>query len=239
MKSRSPALLLGGGGLAWLLGQSVLPDMGPTTADRYDAVAGSRVPEAWSAGLLVVAGCLLVLGALAVSRDRGSVRGRGSGLVTTGSSLLALGGVWLVAGRAAFNMVFLRVTDDAVPRDVAIAVLDNGGGPEFVPLVLTLPCLLVGPVLLALGLRSAGRTGWVPLVAWVTGIGVFLASEFTVKAGEVAGMTLAATGLVLIGWAATRGSPADGAARDDGGPAAKTVDRPDRGVPRVRGSGGR
>ena len=64
MKSRSPVILLCAGGLTWLLGQAVLPDMGLQTPERYDAVANARNLEALSAGLLVIAGCLLVLGAL-------------------------------------------------------------------------------------------------------------------------------------------------------------------------------
>lgn len=204
MKFRSPATLLGAGGVAWMLGQALLPDMGLQTPERYDAVAGARGLEAWSAGLLVVGGCLLVLGAIALSRALVDVRGRGSRLTSIGAAMTALGGVWLVAGRAAFNMLFLRVTDESVPREVAIAILDDGGGPEFVPLVLTLVCLLVGPVLVALGLRRAGLAGWLPLALWVLGIAVFLASEFTFKAGEVAGIGIAALALGLIGRSSSR-----------------------------------
>jgi hypothetical protein len=208
MNLTSPATLLGAGGLAWLLGQGLLPDLGLETPERYDAVVEARGLEAWSAGLLVVAGCLLVLGAFALSRALGDVRGRGSTLISVGAPLLALGGVWLVAGRAAFNMVFLRVTTEEVPREVAIGVLDDGGGAEFIPLLLTLPCLLLGPVLLALGLRRAGLAGWLPLVGWVVGIGVFLATEFTVKAGEIAGIGIAAVALTRIGWSASGKTPA-------------------------------
>lgn len=208
MKSRSPMILLGAGGLAWLLGQALLPDMGLQTPHRYDAVVAARGLQAWSTGLLVLAGCLLVLGALALSSALVDVRGRGSRLIRVGAPMLALGGVWLVAGRAAFNMVFLRVTDNDVPRDVAIRVLDDGGGAEFIPLLATLPCLLLGPVLLALGLRRAGLAGRLPVVLWVIGIGVFLTTEFTLKAGEIAGIGTAAGALALIGWSASRRSPA-------------------------------
>lgn len=216
MTFRSPMILLGAGGLAWLLGQALLPDMGLQTPQRYDAVVAARGLEAWSAGLLVVAGCLLVLGALALSRALVDVRGRGSTLIRIGAPMLALGGVWLVAGRAAFNMLFLRVTDDDVPRDVAVRVLDDGGGAEFIPLLLTLPCLLIGPLLLALGLRRAGLGSLLPLVLWVVGIGVFLTTEFTVKAGEIAGILSAAAALAVIGWSASRR-----ATSSDGGVAVK------------------
>jgi len=152
MTNRPPFHLLAAGGFAWLLGQAVLPDMGLETPRRYDAVVADRSLQAWSAGLLVAAGCLLVLGALSLIRSLGSVLdagGKGTRLLRIGAPMLALGGVWLVAGRAGFNMVFLRVTGPGVPRDTAIRILDDAGGLEFLPLVLTLPCLLVGPVLLA------------------------------------------------------------------------------------------
>lgn len=204
MSSRLPLVLLAGGGASWLLGQAVLPDMGTRTAQRYDAVAAAQTAEAWSAALLVVAGCLLVLGALATARATAGLDGRGARLVSLGAGLLALGGIWLVGGRAVFNMLFLRVVDPGVPREVAVGVLDDGGGVEFVPLVLTLPCLLLGPLLLAIGLRRAGLVGWGPLVAWVLGIGVFLGTEFVLKAGEVAGIALAAVALAWIGRTASR-----------------------------------
>ena len=60
-------------------------------------------------------------------------------------------------------------------------------------------------MLLALGLRRAGLAGWLPLVAWVVGIGAFLATEFTIKAGEIAGIGLAAVALTLIGWSSASG----------------------------------
>ena len=207
MKLRPPEVLLGAAGAAWLLGQGLLPDMGADTSARYEAVSAATGREALSAALLVIAGCLLVLGALATHRALHDVRGRGRRLVTVGAAMLALGGVWLVAGRAAFNMTFLRVTDDEVPPEVAIRILDDGGGAEFLPLVLTLPCLLLGPVLLAFGLRRAGMVGWLPLVLWVVGIGTFLATEFASKAGEVTGIAMAALALALGGRAASNAGP--------------------------------
>lgn len=130
MKQRSPAILLGAAGLAWLLGQAFLPDMGTRTADRYDAVADATTLQAWSAALLVIAGVLLVLGAFATSRALVDVRDRGARLIPVGAAMLALGGVWLVGGRGVFNMTFLRVTNDEVPRDVALTILDVGVAPS-------------------------------------------------------------------------------------------------------------
>jgi hypothetical protein len=206
-------LLLAAAGLSWTLGQAVLPDLGLEDAERYDAVASHRGLESLSAALLVVAGALLVLGALALSR-RADTR-----LLRAGTALTGLGGLWLVGGRGAFNLTFYRLTDDAVPRDAALEVLGAATGAGFVPLLLLLPALLVGPVLLAVGLRRTGRAGWAPLGCWVVGIGVFLGTEFTVKAGEIGGIGLAAVGLALLGRAADGGavvSPAAATPRSSG-----------------------
>jgi hypothetical protein len=192
MRSR-PLFLLAAAGVCWTIGQAVLPDMAMETAARYDLVAASRGAEALSASLLVSAGCLLVLSAVSLAKV---VTGR---LLTVGTALLGLGGIWLAAGRGAFNMVFVRATHPDVPRDAGIALIDTPGGVEFLPLLLTLPCLLIGPVLLAVGLHRAGGASWLPLVLWVAGVATFMASEFTLKAGEVAGIAVASVALSLIG----------------------------------------
>lgn len=192
-------VLLTTAGAAWLAGQAVLPDLGTTWEERYAAVADARHLEALSAGLFVVAGAALVLGALAVSR-----RAVGRRTVTVGAALTALGGLWLVGGRAAFNLTFYRVTEATVARDVAVDVLEAPVGPGFVPLVLLLPALLVGPALLAIGSRGPGAAGWLPLACWVVGLGVFLGTEFASKAGEVGGIAVAALGLALVGRAVDR-----------------------------------
>ncbi|WP_324274000.1 hypothetical protein [Blastococcus brunescens] len=100
-----------------------------------------------------------------------------------------------------------RLTDPAVARDAAVDVVLADIGPGFVPLLLALPALLLGPVVLAVGVRRAGSTGnlpWLALACWVVGIGTFMATEFTVKAGEVAGLAVASTGLALLGTALGR-----------------------------------
>ena len=193
-------ILLGAAGLSWTLGQAVLPDAGLEYAERYDAVAAARGLEATSAALFVMAGALLVLGALSLARRRVD-----SKLVSVGTVLTALGGLWLVGGRGVFNLTFYRLTDHEVPRESAMAFLGSSTGIGFVPLLLMLPALLLGPVLLAIGLRRTRRAGWAPLVCWVVGIGTFLATEFTLKPGEIAGVGIAAVGLALIGWAVDNG----------------------------------
>ena len=208
MTRRPTTALIALAGLAWTTGQAVLPDMALETAERYDLVAADRAAEGWSGALLVLAGVFLVLGALSLGRrlrtDAGSP---GHRRVIVGTALLGLGGIWLAAGRGAFNLMFVRLTDPDVPRAAALSVLDAPGDVSFAPLLLTLPCLLLGPVVLGMGLRRAVGASWLPVVLWVVGIATFIASEFTVKVGEVAGIGLASVALVLLAVASERGAP--------------------------------
>ncbi|WP_346619741.1 hypothetical protein [Blastococcus montanus] len=220
---RSPLpVLLFLAGAAWTAGQAVLPDMGMEWGPRLAAVAGARPAQALSAGLFVVAGALLVTAAVVAARR--PLPGRGAGTVRTGLVLLALGGIWLAAGRGAFNLQMYRLTDPAVPAAPAADVLAADIGPGFVPLVLALPALLVAPVVLAAGAWRSGAAGRLPvlaLAAWVLGIGGFMASEFSVKAGEVAGLLVASVGLVLVAVAVSRAA-VPGAGAPAGTPLAAT-----------------
>ncbi|CCG04702.1 hypothetical protein [Blastococcus saxobsidens] len=212
-RSPSPVLLLLGGA-SWTAGQAVLPDMGTDWGPRLAAVAAARPAQSLSAGLFVVAGGLLVTAAVVTARR--PLPGRGAGTVRTGTVLLALGGIWLAAGRGAFNLQMYRLSDPSVPAAPAADVLAADVGPGFVPLVLALPALLVAPVVLAVGAWRSGAAGRLPALAlatWVLGIGGFMASEFTVKAGEVAGLLVASTALGLVAVAVSRAAaPGAGAA---------------------------
>ena len=219
MKRSSLPLLMLLAGAAWTAGQAVLPDMGLDWGERLDAVADARGAQTLSTGLFVLAGILLV--AAAVSAARLPAAGRGARAIGIGTLLLGIGGIWLAAGRGAFNMQMYRWTDPAIPPDAALDIAVADVGPGFDPLLLALPALLLGPVLLAVGARRAGRAGnlpWVALACWVVGIGTFMATEFTVKAGEVVGLAVASAGLVLLGSALGRvvAATSDGAEREVG-----------------------
>ena len=196
------AALLGAAGLTWAVAQAVLPDMGLATPDRYDAVAAAPSREALSAALFFAAATLLVLGSLSALRRLPD--GRGHRPLAVGVRMLAVGGIWLAAGRGAFNLEFATLVDASLPRETAIQVLDASSGPAFVPLLLTLPCLLLGPILMAIGVHRAGLAGWLPLALWVVGIGTFVATEFVLKAAETAGIAVAALALALLGVALGR-----------------------------------
>lgn len=190
-KTRTVLVPLVIAGVCWTAGQAALPDMGLEWGQRYDAVAAARGLQAASTALLFAAGVALVTGAIALAR----LVGPGRRLVTVGTTLLGIGGVWLCAGRAAFNLQFLDVTGTDLPREQALALLSSTS-PVFAVFPLTLLALLVGPVLLGIAVR---RSTWAPLVLWVVGIGLFVGTEFQVKAGEVVGIGLASAALGLLG----------------------------------------
>jgi hypothetical protein len=180
----------------WVAGQAVLPDAGATWPDRLDAVAAARGAESLATVLLFLGGALLVVGAVGLAP---AIRaGRGRRLLQTGTVLLGLGGVWLAAGRAAFNLQLLDATSPDVPRESALAVLSAPDGPEWIVFPICLLALLVGPGLLGIGARRSGAVSWWPLALWVAGIAGFVATEFASKAGEIAGLAVAGTGLVWM-----------------------------------------
>jgi hypothetical protein len=206
MHRRPIPLLLALAGAAWTAGQAVLPDMGTEWPERLDAVAADRGGQALSAALFVVAGGLLVTAAVVAGPHLRA--GRGGRLVRAGLVLVALGGVWLAAGRGAFNLQMYRVSDPALERSAALDVLGSDIGPGFAALLLTLPALLLGPVVLAAGAirAGAGAPAWAALACWVVGVGAFVGAEFSVKAVEVAGIGVATVGLALLGAVVVRAS---------------------------------
>lgn len=195
--------LFGLAGITWWLGQTLLPDMGMEWADRLAAVASARDRQGAAAAFFFIAGWSLVLAAIAAIRQVPT--GRGSRLITIGVACLGLGGVWLAALRGAFTMTLYQATDPQVPVDAAIALVSVESA-AFVAILPMLPALLLGPIALAVGLRRAAMTSWLPLALWVVGIGTFMATEFTIKAAESAGIALAAIALVLMGMALSRPS---------------------------------
>jgi hypothetical protein len=193
-------VLLGLAGLAWTTGQAVLPDMGATIEERYARVADAPTLQALSVGLLFTAGGLLVLGSLSATKHL--PQGPGRRLVAVGVRLTALGGLWLAAGRAMFNLQFLTFTN--IPRETALPLLEASPSPALIPLALTLLCLLLGPVLVGVGIVRARIGSWLIVALWALGIGVFVATEFRLKATEVVGIAVAAVALTMMGRALTR-----------------------------------
>lgn len=197
---------LGLGAAAWVAGQAALPDLGTGFEDRLAAVAAARGAQQLATVLLFLAGVALVVAATGL-RTRASAGPRPR-LATAGSVALGLGGIWLCAGRAAFNLQMLKASSEGVDVATGLAVLEGSEGAGFAPFPLTLLALLVAPLLLAASAPHGRR--WIPAACWVVGIGIFLAGEFRAPLVEVVGVSVAAVGLLLAGSAHLR-SPAPSA----------------------------
>jgi hypothetical protein len=186
----------------WTGGQALLPDMGSSLGSRIEAVSAARSAEQAATVLLFLAGVALVVGATALRRSAPfAERPRLAGV---GAIALGLGGVWLCTGRAAFNLQMIKATDPDVTPSNAVDVLSASEGWAFAPFPLTLLALLLAPVLLSLSTSAGWLSRGLPVILWVVGMGVFVATEFTVKVGEVAGVAIAGIGLVLAGVALSR-----------------------------------
>jgi hypothetical protein len=122
--------------------------------------------------------------------------------MAVGVRMTALGGMWLAAGRAMFNLQFLTFTN--IPRETALLLLEASPSPALIPLALTLPCLLLGPVFVGVGIVRARTGSWLIVALWALGIGMFVATEFRIKVTEVAGIAVAAAALTMMGRALTR-----------------------------------
>ncbi|MHA6667425.1 hypothetical protein ACX3O0_01000 [Homoserinimonas sp. A447] len=204
MTNRSLPILFGIAGIAWTTAQSISPDMGTSMEARLDAVAASPGLQSTSTALLAVAAIFFVVSAISLARV--PLTGRGARLIKTGGVMLGIAGVWLAAGRAGFSLVMLQLTSEGVSRESALIALSADPGIAFLGILPTLPALLFGPVLIGsgIGLRMRSFQSWLPLIAWVIGIGIFIVSEFINKLGEGMGIGVASLGLVLTALAIAR-----------------------------------
>jgi hypothetical protein len=169
--------------------------------ERYAAqladVSAHRAPELVSAILFLVGGVLLVLAAIGLSRI--STAGRGGRLVQVGSALIAVGGLWMVAGRGMFEAIIyaLAAADTATSARALDQIGNSAGTAIFIPFLLA---LLAAPIVLSLGLGRMGITSrWLSAV-WFAGLLVFLATE-TSKLGNLVGFGTMMGVLTAIGLA--------------------------------------
>lgn len=204
MAHRSLPVLFGTAGISWTAAQTTTPDMGATTDMRLEAVAASPEMQSLSTALLAVAAIFFVLSAISLAQI--PLHGRGARLIRIGGMMLGIGGIWLAAGRAGFSLSMLQLTSGGVSRESAVAALSADPGIAFLAILPTLPALLLGPVLIGvgIGLHANRLSGWLPLMCWIAGIGIFIPSEFTNKLGEGVGIGLASLALVLASIAVAR-----------------------------------
>jgi hypothetical protein len=102
------------------------------------------------------------LASIGLSRLADEAR-RGGVLVQVGAALLAIGGLWMVAGRAIFEAIVyaLSSTDTTASAQSLDQIGNSAGAAIFIPLLLA---LVAGPIVLSLGLGRMGITtrGWAP-----------------------------------------------------------------------------
>lgn len=188
--------LLGAAGVALLAAQAVLPAFPDGTAQQVSVATAHRDGVMVSALAFLLAGVLLVLGTTALNQlalDRGRTLTR-IGLILTG-----LGALWPVAGRASYNAILVAVTgntDHSTAVSAVHAVSNSAAFSAFLPL---LAAFVIGPVLLALGLRRAGALPIWPAVMWFVGVVIVNAAESSSRVVASVGMALVAAALGWIG----------------------------------------
>jgi hypothetical protein len=189
-------------GATWTAAEVVLPDYGTTAAARYHHIAAAPGREGAAGGLLAVTAILFVLAALAAIRRLPAARGRRFAAV--GVALLGVSGVWFAGGLAAFDVTAVQFTDDRVPASAGQFLIGTDYGLPFVPLDLTLLCLLVGPVVLSIGLMRARRVSALPLVLWVAGLVLYIAFEWRHRSAELVAVVAVTVALTMLGRALDR-----------------------------------
>lgn len=133
------------------------------------AATAASHPAAWvTAGLLSAATPFLLLPGLGVLAA--TVRGRGARTTKTGAGLLAVGALAATVHAAGyFGMYDVYARADLGPASVGALDAASESSPFFMPfIVLFMAGMLLGPVLLAVGLRRAGLVPvWTIVVALV------------------------------------------------------------------------
>lgn len=158
-------------------------------AEEYDlllADRGQALTSIWTFGL---GAALLVPGSIGIAQ---LVRGRGSGLLTTGAAMVGIGGLAMTAGSAAYGMSAYLLTESGVSPDAGRQVFEFA----FDDTVASLPWIvgmsaLVGFVVVGIGLlRVRAIETWKALL--------LIAAPFVVFAVDADGWLSAATNLPLL-----------------------------------------
>ena len=191
----SAPYLFAAAGAGLLIAQGLLPAYPAETAAQVAVAAAHRGAETGAVVAFLVAGALLVLG---VSSATGLALQRGRALTRVGVVMTAIGALWPVAGRAAFTATLVAVTggDRASATTAIHAVSNSGAFAVFLPL---LGAFVVGPILLALGLRRAGALPIWPALLWFVGVVTVNGAEASSRVVATLGMAAVAVALAWIG----------------------------------------
>ena len=172
-----------------------------STAEEVAGIADDRTQFLVSNLVIVAAALLFVPGAIGIAQ---LVRGRGSGLLTTGAAMIGIGGMSLALGLWSYTAAGRLLTTEPVPRDVAVRVVDLayddlpiglvwlvGMGIMVGPVVCGIAflrvrvvprwlafLLIAGPVVAVLGGNPGGLVTFaatLPLAVALAALGVFVA----------------------------------------------------------------
>lgn len=134
------------------------------------------------------------------------VRGRGAAWMTTGVSMMALGGGCLALGIWAYGLIGFVGTGKGVPRDGLVALLDKGNHSPIVGLSWMLGiAALLGMIVIAVGLiRARAVPLWQPILLIVAPVLSFVSGAGVV--GAICGLPLLIAFVALAGevWRAER-----------------------------------
>lgn len=205
---RKARWLFAGAGAALFLAQVTLPAMPDGAAAKVATVASDRTAVTVSAVAFLLSGILLAMGVVALNT---APIARARRLVTVGMVITAIGALWPVGGRAAYNlvMVALASADHGSAADAARAIDSSGA---LAVLLVTLVAFVLGPIVLSVGLWRAGIAPLWPAPLWFLGVVVVNGSESSSRAAAGIGMLAVAAALA---WLGTRIAVADDEATSD------------------------
>jgi hypothetical protein len=191
---RKARWLFAGAGL--LTGQVILPTLPGDAAAKVATVASDRAAVTISAGAFLVSGILLVLGVLALNTVPVM---RARRLVTVGMVLTAVGALWPVGGRAAYNLIMVALSSGADRASAADAAQAIDNSASLAVLLLTLVAFVLGPIVLAAGLWRADVSPIWPALLWFAGVVVVNAAESSSRLAADLGMLAVAAALAWLG----------------------------------------
>jgi hypothetical protein len=147
-----------------------------STAEEVAGIADDRAQFLASNLFIVAAALLFVPGAIGIAQ---LVRGRGSGLLTTGAAMLGIGGMSLALGLWSYTVAGRLLTSEPVPRDVAVRVVDLAYDDPAIGLVWLVGMgIMLGPIVCGIAfLRVRVVPRWLAALLIVAPVVAFLGGD--------------------------------------------------------------
>ncbi len=152
-----------------------------TSAEEVAMIADEQGRFLLSNGLLAAGALLLVPGSIAIAQ---LLRARGSGLLTFGAVTTGLGGTAMALGIWGYTVAGRVITDDPIPREAAVQVLDAAYDDWVIGILWLLGMgTLVGPMIVGAALlRVPVVPRWLGALLVVAPVVAFLGSDGPVGA---------------------------------------------------------